>query len=204
MPSTAYRLRLGAQIVVAVVGLVTQAVYTIAYGAHFQRFTAWNYTLVYTFVLLDVFEKLSGVCALALAPLTVGSSLTTAFAAAVIMGHRYGIVQQAYHDHAAAVVEVGNAQLHIVPAVTVVVLLVYRWGERYRAAWQRVTSPETALVAAATTAFCFAGSYFYVFSPEAEYDISDMSNHDARQYAVLALVSFSTVYTGGCLGVAGR
>jgi hypothetical protein len=180
-----YVVRRNTQLAVGIGGLLFQLAYCIVTESYFTRYTLWNLLMTWVYVLVDVPESWSRATALVVAPLALSMSLVVGTAACVIMAYKYAIVRAAYRDHATVVVEAGNAGLHMLPAAIVLFTFVLRWGERYRAHWQRVPFLHAA-TAVWSTSFLVSAAYFYWFSVDREYGSTNITEHDAQQYAVIA------------------
>jgi hypothetical protein len=161
----------------------------------FHHYTTWNFMLVGLVLLLGHFAMLDHITGLYLQPLALASTPFVVLATAIMFGLNFGVVQDSFHEYPAVVVHLVNILLHGVPFCFIVIWVVTSL-EYYQTRFVSLNWPMHLWLFypfnAAMTGFIYSSSYFYTFSPQAEYKYSAyISNHTARVTSVL-------IHTGLC------
>lgn len=154
-----------------------------------HHYTSWNFMLSGVVLAAGSMQSMDYWTAAYLQPLALTATPFVVMATAVMFGLDFGVVEDSFHKYPAAVVHLANLFLHGLPFVAVVSFVIFSL-DYYRArlcatAWPAAT--QVAYVAnTAILAFVYSASYFYTFSPQAEYKFTAyISNYTARTVSVL-------------------
>lgn len=170
------------------------------HGKNYRHFTAWNFTSVLLLLVTDLYGRsalplcvgVRRILALYILPIVLASVTLVAAFTALMYGWRFGVVQEAYRVNTKSLVDFMNFVLHGLPVVVSYTFAVFSL-DRLQAS---VLAPRAVYVTSLMfTAVCYSSSYFYVFSPQAEYEFDIISNETARLGSIAVLFILAIVFS---------
>lgn len=176
------------QLLTGVAMAVLQLVRTALFQSYFRHYTAWNWTLVTLFVIVDACGPHQRWLSVTAGPLALASATFVGIASVIMFVQKFRVVEDALDEYPDAYVYVGNIVIHYVDIVVLVLVMVLRRRPQPAATWPAL---GVRIGLGVFLGVFFFHLYFSSFSPKHEYGAHGWSDRDLRNLGHVCFVALA-------------